>query len=121
MVNIRLSELKHTNLPSSLDSGQKTMKSTVFRDWAFWWCAGTCQKNHCRVAPSAKPRQLFGVSLTDICDKDNLPFPILVGLSLVFYYLPEERDLGEAKCSHANQPLNGEIIRQTLALAEKLC
>eukprot|EP00071_Canis_lupus_P028150 XP_022261707.1 rho GTPase-activating protein 20-like isoform X4 [Canis lupus familiaris] len=59
------------------DSGQKTMKSTVFRDWAFWWCAGTCQKNHCRVAPSAKPRQLFGVSLTDICDKDNLPFPIL--------------------------------------------
>ncbi|XP_038444961.1 uncharacterized protein LOC119878403 isoform X1 [Canis lupus familiaris] len=65
------------------DSGQKTMKSTVFRDWAFWWCAGTCQKNHCRVAPSAKPRQLFGVSLTDICDKDNLPFPILDMLSVI--------------------------------------
>ncbi|XP_048963932.1 rho GTPase-activating protein 20-like isoform X2 [Canis lupus dingo] len=65
------------------DSGQKTMKSTVFRDWAFWWRAGTCQKNHCRVAPSAKPRQLFGVSLTGICDKDNLPFPILDMLSVI--------------------------------------
>ncbi|KAM8928276.1 rho GTPase-activating protein 20-like isoform 2-T7 [Lycaon pictus] len=65
------------------DSGQKTMKSTVFRDWAFWWRAGTCQKNHGRVAPSAKPRQLFGVSLTDICDKDNLPFPILDMLSVI--------------------------------------
>ncbi|XP_072613332.1 rho GTPase-activating protein 20-like [Vulpes vulpes] len=66
------------------DSGQ-TMKSTAFRDWAFWWRSGTCQKNQCRVAPSAIPQQLFGVSLTNICDKDNLPFPILVGLSLVFF------------------------------------
>ena len=85
MVKIMLSELKYTNLPSSLDSGQ-TMKSTPFRDWAFWRRSGTCQKNQCRVAPSAIPQQLFGVSLTNICDKDNLPFPILVGLSLVFFF-----------------------------------
>ncbi|XP_072601219.1 rho GTPase-activating protein 20-like [Vulpes vulpes] len=64
------------------DSGQ-TMKSTPFRDWAFWRRSGTCQKNQCRVAPSAIPQQLFGVSLTNICDKDNLPFPILDMLSVI--------------------------------------
>ncbi|XP_072613359.1 rho GTPase-activating protein 20-like [Vulpes vulpes] len=64
------------------DSGQ-TMKSTPFRDWAFWRRSGTCQKNQCTVAPSAIPRQLFGVSLTNICDKDNLPFPILDMLSVI--------------------------------------
>ncbi|XP_072613363.1 rho GTPase-activating protein 20-like [Vulpes vulpes] len=64
------------------DSGQ-TMKSTAFRDWAFWRRSGTCQKNQCRVAPSAIPQQLFGVSLTNICDKDNLPFPILDMLSVI--------------------------------------
>ncbi|CAK7317070.1 Rho GTPase-activating protein 20 [Vulpes lagopus] len=64
------------------DSGQ-TMKSTPFRDWAFWRRSGTCQKNQCRVAPSTIPQQLFGVSLTNICDKDNLPFPILDMLSVI--------------------------------------
>ena len=76
MVKIRLSELKYTNLPFSLDSGQKTIKISAFRNSAFWRCAGTCQNNQCTTAPSAKPGQLFGVSLTDICDNDSLLFPI---------------------------------------------
>ena len=119
MVKIRLSELKYTNQPSSLDTGHKTMKSSTFRNSAFWRCAGTCQNNQCTTAPSAKPGQLFGVSLMDVYDNDNLPFPILVGLSLVFYCLPEEKKLGEAKCFHTNLPPNMEIIRQPLAVAEK--
>ncbi|XP_048960858.1 rho GTPase-activating protein 20-like isoform X4 [Canis lupus dingo] len=57
--------------------GQKTTKSSAFRNLAFWRHAGTCQNNLCSAAPSAKPRQLFGVSLTHICDNDNLPVPIL--------------------------------------------
>ncbi|KAM8906511.1 rho GTPase-activating protein 20-like isoform 1-T6 [Lycaon pictus] len=57
--------------------GQKTTKSSAFRNLAFWRHAGTCQNNQCTAAPSAKPRQLFGVSLTHICDNDNLPVPIL--------------------------------------------
>ena len=120
MVKIRLRELKYTDLPSSLNSGQKTTKSSAFRNLAFWRHAGTCQNNLCSAAPSAKPRQLFGVSLTHICDNDNLPVPILVGLNLVFYCLPEEGEHGEAKCSRANLPPNGESIRQPLAVAEKL-
>ncbi|CAK7317002.1 Rho GTPase-activating protein 20 [Vulpes lagopus] len=107
------------------DSGQKTMKSSAFRNLAFWQRAGTCKNNQCTAAPSAKPKiqrgKLFGVSLIDICDNDNLPVPILVGLNLVFYCLPEEEEHGEAKCSHANLPPNGESIRQPLAVAEKLC
>ncbi|XP_048952178.1 rho GTPase-activating protein 20-like [Canis lupus dingo] len=65
------------------DSGQKIMQIRAFRNSAFCWCAGTCQNNQCTAAPSAKPGQLFGVSLTDICDKDNLPFPILDMLSFI--------------------------------------
>ncbi|XP_041613772.1 uncharacterized protein LOC121492606 [Vulpes lagopus] len=96
------------------------MQISAFRNSAFCRCSGTCQNNQCTAAPSAKPGQLFGISLMDICDKDNLPFPILVGLSLVFYCLSEEGDLGEAKCSHAKLPPNGEIIGQPRAVAEKL-
>ncbi|XP_038281421.1 rho GTPase-activating protein 20-like isoform X1 [Canis lupus familiaris] len=65
------------------DSGQKIMQIRAFRNSAFCWCAGTCQNNQCTAAPSAKPGQLFGVSLTDICDKDNLPFAILDMLSFI--------------------------------------
>ena len=104
MVKISLRELKHTNLPSSLDSDQNTKESSAFTNSSFGHCAGTWQNNQCTAAPSEKSGQLFGVSLTDIFHKDNFPFPILVGLSLVFYCLPEERDLGEAKCPHANLP-----------------
>ncbi|CAD7670245.1 unnamed protein product [Nyctereutes procyonoides] len=63
--------------------GQKIMQISAFRNSAFCQCAGTCQNNQCTAAPSAKPGQLFGVSLMDICDKDNLPFPILDMLSFI--------------------------------------
>ena len=36
------------------------------------------------------------------------------------FCLPEEGELREAKCSHVTLPPNGEIIRQHLALGEKL-
>ncbi|KAM8948384.1 rho GTPase-activating protein 20-like isoform 1-T1 [Lycaon pictus] len=65
------------------DSGQKTMKSSAFRNSAFCLFAGTCQNNQCTAAPSKKPGQLFGVSLTDICDNDSLLFPILDMLSFI--------------------------------------
>nr|XP_055189504.1 rho GTPase-activating protein 20-like isoform X2 [Nyctereutes procyonoides]XP_055189505.1 rho GTPase-activating protein 20-like isoform X2 [Nyctereutes procyonoides]XP_055189506.1 rho GTPase-activating protein 20-like isoform X2 [Nyctereutes procyonoides] len=65
------------------DSGQKTTKSSAFGNLAFWRRAGTCQNNQCTAVPSAKPRQLFGVSLTDICENDNLPVPILDMLSFI--------------------------------------
>ena len=66
------------------------------------------------------PESALEFPLADICSNDNLPFPILVGLRLVFYCLPEEGEHGEAKCSRANLPPNGESIRQPLAVAEKL-
>ena len=81
IVKIRLSELKHTNLLSSLDSVQNTLKSTSFRDSAFCQHIGTSQYNQYTALLSAKPGQLFGVSLMDIFDKDIMPLPILVGLS----------------------------------------
>eukprot|EP00071_Canis_lupus_P038635 XP_022272192.1 rho GTPase-activating protein 20-like isoform X2 [Canis lupus familiaris] len=92
------------NNEKAADSVQNTKESSAFTNSSFGHCAGTWQNNQCTAAPSEKSGQLFGVSLTDIFHKDNFPFPILVGLSLVFYCLPEERDLGEAKCPHANLP-----------------
>ncbi|XP_057166212.1 rho GTPase-activating protein 20-like [Ursus arctos] len=59
------------------DSGQSTVKRRSFRNWAFWRSASPCQADQCTAPPSAKPGQLFGVSLTDVCDKDNLPSAIL--------------------------------------------
>ncbi|EFB23679.1 hypothetical protein PANDA_022158, partial [Ailuropoda melanoleuca] len=53
------------------DSDQNTVKRHSFRNWAFWQSTSPCQDNQCTVPPSAKPGQLFGVSLTDVCDKDN--------------------------------------------------
>ncbi|XP_045853360.1 rho GTPase-activating protein 20-like [Meles meles] len=59
------------------DSDQKKDQRHSFRNWAFWRRPSTCNNNQCTATPSAKPGQLFGVTLTDVCDNDNLPFPIL--------------------------------------------
>nr|XP_035957800.1 uncharacterized protein LOC118542029 [Halichoerus grypus] len=86
--------MSRANSEKAADSGQKTVKSRSFGDRAFGRACSTCQDNQGTAPPSAKPGQLFGVSLTDVCDKDNLAFPILVGhLILVFYSPPEEGKL----------------------------
>ncbi|XP_072827011.1 rho GTPase-activating protein 20-like [Vicugna pacos] len=56
--------------------GQKTAKKSSVRNWAFWWRSSTHQDNQCPTPPSAKPRQLFGVPLMDVCEDDKLPTPI---------------------------------------------
>nr|XP_035930352.1 rho GTPase-activating protein 20-like isoform X3 [Halichoerus grypus] len=76
------------------DPGRKTVKRRSFRDWVCCLGSSPSRENQGTAPPSAKPGQLFGVSLTDVCDKDKLPFPILVGhLILVFYSPPEEGKL----------------------------
>ncbi|XP_064439170.1 rho GTPase-activating protein 20-like [Mirounga angustirostris] len=67
------------NSEKAADSGRKTVTSRSLSDRAFCQSSSTCQHNQCTAPPSAKPGQLFGVPLMDVCDKDNLPFPILVG------------------------------------------
>uniref|UniRef100_A0A8I3PBG2 Rho-GAP domain-containing protein n=1 Tax=Canis lupus familiaris TaxID=9615 RepID=A0A8I3PBG2_CANLF len=52
-------------------------------DSAFCQRIGTSQYNQCTALLSAKPGQLFGVSLTDIFDKDIMPLPILDMLSFI--------------------------------------
>ncbi|XP_064439153.1 rho GTPase-activating protein 20-like [Mirounga angustirostris] len=75
--------MNHGNSEKAADSGRKTVKSHFFRDRAFWWGSGTYHHTQCTSPPSTKPGQLFGVSLMDVCDKDNLPFPILGMLSFI--------------------------------------
>ncbi|XP_064439972.1 rho GTPase-activating protein 20-like [Mirounga angustirostris] len=72
------------------DYRQKTVKSGFFRDWACCLGSSTSQDSQCTTPPSSKPGQLFGVSLMDVCNKDNLPFPILVGHLLLVFYSPSE-------------------------------
>ncbi|XP_032326410.1 rho GTPase-activating protein 20-like [Camelus ferus] len=59
------------------DSGQKTFKRRSVINWAFWRGSSTHLDNQPMSPTSPKPGQLFGVSLPDICENDNLPKPLL--------------------------------------------
>ncbi|XP_045412599.1 rho GTPase-activating protein 20 [Lemur catta] len=62
------------------DSGHKTFKRRrSIINWAFWR-GSTTQLDNLPLSPPTSPPvagQLFGVSLTNICENDNLPRPIL--------------------------------------------
>ncbi|XP_075822032.1 rho GTPase-activating protein 20 [Microtus pennsylvanicus] len=60
------------------DSGQKTFKRRrSIINWAFWRGSSTHLDNLPMSPTSPMSGQLFGVSLPDICENDNLPKPIL--------------------------------------------
>ncbi|KAL1781769.1 rho GTPase-activating protein 20 [Sigmodon hispidus] len=66
------------------DSGQKTFKRRrSIINWAFWRGSSTHLDNLPMSPTSPMPGQLFGVSLPDICENDNLPKPILDMLSFL--------------------------------------
>ncbi|XP_034865824.1 rho GTPase-activating protein 20-like isoform X1 [Mirounga leonina] len=92
------------------DYRQKTVKSGFFRDWACCLGSSTSQDSQCTTPPSSKPGQLFGVSLMDVCNKDNLPFPILDMLS----FINQKGSLTE--CIFSKSP----NIKSTRVLKEKL-
>ncbi|XP_037697309.1 rho GTPase-activating protein 20 [Choloepus didactylus] len=60
------------------DSGQKTFKRRrSLINWAFWR-GSSIHLDHLPMSPtSPMPGQLFGVSLPNICENDNLPKPVL--------------------------------------------
>ncbi|KAK1336280.1 hypothetical protein QTO34_004085 [Cnephaeus nilssonii] len=73
---------QHSSDPSHVseprDSGQKTFKRRrSIINWAFWRGSGTHLDNSPMSPTSPMTGQLFGVSLTNICDNDNLPKPVL--------------------------------------------
>ncbi|KAB0395306.1 hypothetical protein E2I00_001115, partial [Balaenoptera physalus] len=47
-------------------SGQKTVKRSSVKNWAFWQSSSTREDNQCPAPPPTKPKQLFGVSLEDV-------------------------------------------------------
>ncbi|XP_072808430.1 rho GTPase-activating protein 20-like [Vicugna pacos] len=57
--------------------GQKTFKRRSVINWAFWRGSSTHLDNQPVSPTSLMPGQLFGVSLPDICENDNLPKPLL--------------------------------------------
>ncbi|XP_021573428.1 rho GTPase-activating protein 20 isoform X2 [Carlito syrichta] len=60
------------------DSGQKTFKRRrSIINWAFWRGSSTHLDNLPISPTSPMPGQLFGVSLPNICENDNLPKPVL--------------------------------------------
>ncbi|XP_023094847.2 rho GTPase-activating protein 20 isoform X2 [Felis catus] len=60
------------------DSGQKTFKRRrSLINWAFWR-GSSIHLDNLPVSPTSPlPGQLFGVSLPNICENDNLPKPVL--------------------------------------------
>ncbi|KAI6053619.1 rho GTPase-activating protein 20 isoform X1 [Marmota monax] len=60
------------------DSGQKTFKRRrSIIHWAFWRGSSTHLDNLPTSPTSPMSGQLFGVSLPDVCENDNLPKPVL--------------------------------------------
>ncbi|XP_057604482.1 rho GTPase-activating protein 20 isoform X2 [Hippopotamus amphibius kiboko] len=60
------------------DSGQKTFKRRrSIINWAFWRGSSTHLDNLPMSPTSPTPGQLFGVSLPNICENDNLPKAVL--------------------------------------------
>ncbi|XP_004856582.1 rho GTPase-activating protein 20 isoform X1 [Heterocephalus glaber] len=69
----RLAATQHLN-----DSGQKTVRRRrSIINWAFWRGSSTHLDNLPVSPTSPIPGQLFGVSLQDICENDNLPKSVL--------------------------------------------
>ncbi|XP_057560627.1 rho GTPase-activating protein 20-like, partial [Hippopotamus amphibius kiboko] len=58
------------------DAGQKTVKKSSAKNWAFWRSFRTRRDSQGPAPPPTKPKQLFGVSLEDVCDDGSLPTPI---------------------------------------------
>lgn len=79
--------LKPTRLATAQqlsDSSQKTFKRRrSIINWAFWRGSSTHLDNLPMSPTSPMPGQLFGVSLPDLCENDNLPKPILDMLSFL--------------------------------------
>nr|AAS77204.1 RA and RhoGAP domain containing protein [Rattus norvegicus] len=79
--------LKPTRLATAQqlsDSSHKTYKRRrSIINWAFWRGSSTHLDNLPVSPTSPMPGQLFGVSLPDICENDNLPKPILDMLSFL--------------------------------------
>nr|XP_020835853.1 rho GTPase-activating protein 20-like [Phascolarctos cinereus] len=61
------------------DPSQKMLKRSKI-NWPFWRGSSTHCDNIPTPSPSSMPQQLFGVSLSEICENDNLPKPLLVSL-----------------------------------------
>lgn len=68
-----------TAVTSPTDPGQHTAQRSSLIDRLFCWVHRTGQDRQGRTPAPAKPRQLFGAALTDVCYDDKLPTPILVG------------------------------------------
>ncbi|XP_027703131.1 rho GTPase-activating protein 20 isoform X2 [Vombatus ursinus] len=66
------------------DPSQKTFKRRrSIINWAFWRGSSTHLDNMPASPTSPMPGQLFGVSLSEICENDNLPKPVLDMLSFL--------------------------------------
>lgn len=105
-VEIRLGESQVFLLIFS-DSGQKTFKRRrSIINWAFWRGSSTHLDNLPMSPTSPMPGQLFGVSLPDICENDNLPKPILV--SVLWVYKPVGKEVSEGEMLQGNSVSNME-------------
>ncbi|KAM5245975.1 rho GTPase-activating protein 20 [Ctenodactylus gundi] len=80
------------------DSGQKTLKRRKsIINWAFWRGSTTHLDNLPMSPTSPMPGQLFGISLEDICENDNMPKSVL---DMLFFL-------------HQKGPLTKGIFRQS--------
>ncbi|KAI5935700.1 Rho GTPase-activating protein 20 [Manis javanica] len=67
------------------------VKKSASARLACWKGSGTCPDSPSLALPTAKPGQLFGTSLTCMCDNDKLPNPILDLLDFINQKWPLSR------------------------------
>ncbi|XP_057576697.1 rho GTPase-activating protein 20-like [Hippopotamus amphibius kiboko] len=92
------------------DAGQKTVKKSSAKNWAFWRSFRTRRDSQGPAPPPTKPKPLFGVSLEDVCDDDSLPTPIRD----ILYFINQKGPLTEGIFSKPGG------IKSCRALKEKI-
>lgn len=85
-------------LTSSSELSQKPFKrKRSIINWAFWRGPGT-QMDNTPVSPTSLiPGKLFGLSLSAICENDNLPKPVLVSYEATCYLCLASENTGEQR------------------------
>nr|XP_036868293.1 rho GTPase-activating protein 20-like [Manis javanica] len=78
---------------------------------ACWQGLGTCPDYPCLAPPTAKPRQLSGISLMDVCDNDELLNPVLDLLDFINQKRPLTKDIfrtasSKESCTSLKEQLN---------------
>ncbi|XP_070345256.1 rho GTPase-activating protein 20-like [Equus asinus] len=97
-------------------TGQKSVRINFMGNWALRRGSSACQDLPYVTPPSAKPGQLFGVSLGDVCERDSLPPSLLDMLC----FLKQKGPLTEGIFRKSANMKSCRALKETLNAGDKV-